>query len=110
LLLEAPTGIGKTAAMLFPVLKALATGKHDKVVFLTSKTVGRRAAQDALADFAVAGYRGTALSLTAKEKICFSPGRACHGDDCPFARNYYDKLPEAMYAAIAQGVLRREDI
>ncbi|MBK6739370.1 MAG: ATP-dependent DNA helicase [Haliea sp.] len=110
LLLEAPTGIGKTAAVLFPALKALATGRHDKVLFLTAKTVGRRAAQAALADFAAAGYRGTALSLTAKEKICFSPGRACHGDDCPFARNYYDKLPAAMYAAIAQRVLTREDV
>lgn len=110
LLLEAPTGIGKTAAFLFPALKALATGKHDTIIFLTSKTVGRRAAQTALADFASSGFRGTALSLTAKDKICFSPGRACHGDDCPFARSYYDKLPEALYAAIEQRVLQREDV
>ncbi len=110
LLLEAPTGIGKTAAVLFPALKALATGKHDKVVFLTSKTVGRRAAQDTLADFAGAGYRGTALSLTAKDKICLSPGSACHGDDCPYARGYYDKLPAALHAAIEQRTLQRENI
>jgi DNA excision repair protein ERCC-2 len=110
LLLEAPTGIGKTAAFLYPALKALATGKHDKIAFLTSKSVGRRAAQTALADFAESGYHGTALSLTAKDKICFSPGRACHGDDCPFARNYYDKLPEALYAALEQGALHREDV
>ena len=31
MLLEAPTGIGKTAAVLFPALKALATGKHDRL-------------------------------------------------------------------------------
>ena len=42
LLLEAPTGIGKTAAVLFPALKALAKGKHDKVVFSTAKTLGRK--------------------------------------------------------------------
>lgn len=110
LLLEAPTGIGKTAAVLFPALKALAKGKHDRVIFLTSKSIGRRAAEDALADFAAAGYRGTSMSLTAKEKICLSPGRACHGDDCPYARNYYDKLPLAMHSAIEQGALRRADI
>lgn len=110
LLLEAPTGIGKTAAVLFPALKALATGKHDQVIFLTAKSVGRRAAQDTLADFAAAGYQGSSLCLTAQDDICLSPGRACHGDDCPFARNYYDKLPGAMQAAIEQGVLHREGI
>ena len=110
LLLEAPTGIGKTAAVLFPALKALATGKHDRMVFVTTKTVGRRAAQDTLAHFAAAGYRGSSLSLTAKEKICLSPGQACHGDDCPYARHYYDKLPQALAAAIEQGALHREDI
>jgi DNA excision repair protein ERCC-2 len=110
LLIEAPTGIGKTAALLYPALKALATGRHDKLVFLTSKSVGRRAAEDTLAAFARAGWRGTSVSLTAKDKICFSPGRACHGEDCPFARDYYNKLPAAMSAAIEQGALRREDI
>jgi DNA excision repair protein ERCC-2 len=110
LLLEAPTGIGKTAAVMFPTLKALATGKHDRVIFLTAKTVGRRAAQNTLAEFHDKGFRGNALSLTAKDRICLSPGRACHGDDCPYARNYYDKLPAAMATAIEAPALRREDI
>lgn len=110
LLLEAPTGIGKTAAVLFPALKALATGKHDKVIFVTAKTVGRRAAQETLGTFDQAGYRGSALSLTAKEKICLSPGRACHGEDCPYARDYYDKLPAAMAAAMQRRTLRRTEI
>jgi DNA excision repair protein ERCC-2 len=110
LLLEAPTGIGKTAAVLFPALKALATGKHEGLVFVTAKTVGRRAAEQALARFRDSGFRGTALSLTAKDSICLSPGRACHGDDCPYARGYYDKLPGALYAAIEYPALTREDI
>ena len=110
LLLEAPTGIGKTAAVLFPALKALGTGKHERVVFVTAKTVGRRAAEQALSHFRDAGYRGTALSLTAKESACLSPGRACHGDDCPFARGYYDKLPGALEAAVERASLTRQDI
>jgi DNA excision repair protein ERCC-2 len=110
LLLEAPTGIGKTAAVLFPALKALGTGKHEGLVFVTAKTVGRRAAEQALARFRDAGYRGTALSLTAKDSVCLSPGRACHGDDCPYARGYFDKLPAALHAALARPSLTRADI
>lgn len=110
LLLEAPTGIGKTAAVVFPALKALARGKHDKVAFITARTVGRRAAEDALATCAGAGYRGSSLSLTAKETICLSPGSACHGDDCPYARGYYDKLPAALHAALERRTLRRAEL
>ncbi len=110
LLLEAPTGIGKTAAVIYPALKAMATGKHDRVVFVTSRTVGRRAAEDTLALFADSGYCGSAISLTARDSICLSPGSACHGDDCPFARAYYDKLPAAMSDAIGCQRLRRREI
>lgn len=110
LLLEAPTGIGKTAAVLFPALKALATSKHDKLVFSTAKTVGRRAAEETLSLFRRMGYRGTALSLTARERICLSPGKACHGDDCPYARNYYSKLPQALQAAVNRASLTRVDM
>jgi DNA excision repair protein ERCC-2 len=110
LLLEAPTGIGKTAAVLFPAIKALASGKHDRIVFLTAKSVGRKTAEDTLHLFQDAGYQGSAISLTAKDKICLSPGKACHGEDCPYARNYYDKLPAAMLKAIEQPVLRRQEL
>ncbi len=110
LLLEAPTGIGKTAAVLFPALKALAKNKHDRIVFLTAKSVGRKTAEETLALFAEAGYRGSAISLTARDSICLSPGKACHGDDCPYARGYYDKLPAAMLAAIELPLLRRQEL
>lgn len=110
LMLEAPTGIGKTMAVLFPALKALARGKHEAMVFVTARTVGRRAAQDSLALVAAQGAETRALSLTAKDKICFSPGRACHGEDCPFARGYYDRLPAALDAALGRPALYRADI
>src|SRR6056297_718911 len=108
LLLEAPTGIGKTAAVLFPALKALARGCRERLGFATAKTIGRRAAEETLAHFREAGYTGSALSLTAKDSICLSPGSACHGDDCPYARGYYDKLPAAREAALAAPALDRE--
>jgi DNA excision repair protein ERCC-2 len=110
LLLEAPTGIGKTAAVLYPALKALGRGKHERLVFCTAKNSGRRAAEQAMAQLAAAGYRGSALTLSAKERVCLSPGRACHGDDCPYARGYYDRLPAAMAAALERPALGQEDL
>ena len=110
LLMEAPTGIGKTSAVLFPALKALERKKHERLIFLTAKSVGRRAAEQTLALFRQSGFQGPALSLTARDKICLSPGKACHGDDCPYARGYYDKLPLARTAAIRSTTLGREEI
>jgi DNA excision repair protein ERCC-2 len=102
LLLQAPTGIGKTAAVLFPAVKALQQGKHDALCYVTAKTVGSRAAEETLALLAAGGLEIHSLTLTAKERVCFSPGKACHGDDCPFARGYYDRLPAARSAAFSQ--------
>jgi DNA excision repair protein ERCC-2 len=108
LLLEAPTGIGKTAAVLYPALKALGTGRHERVVFATTRISGRRAAQQAMVRFSDAGYAGNALSLTAKEQACLAPGKACHGDDCPYARGYYERLPAALSEALGAPELGRE--
>jgi DNA excision repair protein ERCC-2 len=110
LMVEAPTGIGKTAAVMYPALKALAGAKHEAMVFVTSRTVGRRAAEDSLALMVEEGLQACSLSLTAKDSICFSPGKACHGDDCPYALGYYDRLAQAMAEAVQQGVLRREQV
>jgi len=106
-LLEAPTGTGKTAAALFPALKAMGAGKHERIVFATSRTVGRRAAEQGLRQMEQAGAVLRRLSLSAKESICFSPGKACQGDDCAYAAGYYDRLPQALYAAMEQPDLDR---
>ncbi|MEZ5554465.1 helicase C-terminal domain-containing protein [Haliea sp.] len=108
LLLEAPTGIGKTAAVLYPALKALGTGRHDSVVFATTRISGRRAAEQAMQRFVAAGYGGNALSLTAREQACLAPGKACHGEDCPYASGYYDRLPAALEEALQAPLLGRE--
>jgi len=110
LMLQAPTGIGKTAAVLFPALKALPADKHDLISFVTARTVGRRVAEQTLAEMCTAGLRLRRLSLTAKESICFSPGKACHGDDCPYANAYYDRLPAAREAALHSEALDRQGI
>jgi DNA excision repair protein ERCC-2 len=99
LMAQAPTGIGKTLATIFPLFKARAAGKLDKVFFLTAKTSGRPVALDALRVLgkgcAADGAQPRVLELAAREKVCEYPDRACNGDSCPLAKGFYDRLPAA---------------
>ncbi|MCX2861735.1 ATP-dependent DNA helicase [Paucibacter sp. PLA-PC-4] len=100
LLAEAPTGIGKTAGTLFPLLKAAPAQRLDKIFFLAAKTSGRQLALDALEALDATGLRR--LEMVARDKACEHPDKACHGDSCPLALGFYDRLPGARAAAVAQ--------
>jgi DNA excision repair protein ERCC-2 len=108
LIVEAPTGIGKTMAVVFPAVKALGKGFMDKFFYLTAKTTGRAIAQNALQDLRSKGLHLKSLTLTAKEKICFSPGSACNGEECEFARGYFDRINEAVKTIFAREALTRD--
>ena len=116
LLIQAPTGIGKTLGTLFPLLKAMPRQRLDRIAFLTMKTPGRRLALDALAALEVSPGETPpheesrplrVLELTARDKACEHPDRACHGESCPLAAGFYDRLPAARQAAVTRGWLDR---
>nr|WP_253912104.1 ATP-dependent DNA helicase [Pseudomonas sp. CVAP\ len=101
LMAQAPTGIGKTVGTLFPMLKALAPQQIDKVFFLTAKTPGRKLALDA-AQVIVDNSDGLplrVLEMIARDKACEHLDKACHGESCPLAKGFYDRLPAAREAA-----------
>ncbi|OHZ03858.1 ATP-dependent DNA helicase [Salinicola sp. MIT1003] len=145
LMLQAPTGIGKTLGTLFPMLKAMPGEPLDKIFFLTARNTGQRLALDALRTLG-AGQRhreipepehpepgdtgsGSAepddirsgdsrlgdvqavplrvLTLTSRDKSCEHPDKACHGESCPLAAGFYDRLPAARRAAVERGWLDR---
>lgn len=110
MLVQAATGIGKTMATLYPAVKALGHGHVPKVVFLTARTTGRLAAEAALGTLARGGMRLKRITLTAKEKICFSDEKNCSAEACPYARGYYDRVNDALGAAFDQDGLTREAI
>ncbi|MBA1301472.1 ATP-dependent DNA helicase [Pseudomonas carnis] len=101
LMAQAPTGIGKTIGTIFPQLKALVPQQLDKLFFLTAKTPGRKLALDA----AQVLYDSSpelslrVLELVARDKACEHLDKACHGDSCPLAKGFYDRLPAARQAA-----------
>jgi len=125
LMLQAPTGIGKTLGTLFPMLKAMPGEPLDKVFFLTARNTGQRLALDALRSLS-AGRRHLensepdesaqgdidtvplrVLTLTSRDKSCEHPDKACHGESCPLAAGFYDRLPAARAAAVERGWLDR---
>ena len=108
LLLEAPTGLGKTLGVSFPAIKALATCQLDRLFLLSSRTTGRQLFMDALRS--LSGHENIEpetndvfplriLELSAKEKTCEHPDKACHGDSCPLAEGFFDRLPDARNQA-----------
>ena len=112
-LVEAPTGSGKTMAGLFAALKAMAAGALDRLAFLTSRTTGQQAVEEALADVVEIMDGKTALSavtVTAKDRICFNPGAPCDPGQCDYAKGYYDRMPAARRQLLGGGLVRRADV
>lgn len=126
LLVQAPTGIGKTIGTLFPALHAVPRRGTDKLFFLTARTPGRAVALDALRTLREGMSRGGAagaaaagrtppaegalrvLELVAREKSCEHPDKACHPDSCPLARGFYDRLAPARAQAAQRAWLDRQ--
>lgn len=112
LMAQAPTGIGKTVGTIFPMLKALAPQQLDKVLFLTAKTPGRKLALDA----AQVLYASSpelplrVLELVARDKACEHLDKACHGESCPLAKGFYDRLPAARIAAAKVRLLDQHNL
>ncbi len=107
LIVQAATGIGKTIAALFPAIKAMSEGLTSKIFYLTAKTTGRSVAEKTLDKLRDNGLRIKSITLTAKEKVCFNPGSVCSGDECEFAKGYYDQVGEALKGIFPKDVFTR---
>jgi len=112
LMAQATTGIGKTLGTLFPLLKAMPEQKLDKIFFLTAKTSGRKLALDALTVMSDANpeLRLRTLELVARDKACEYPDKSCHGESCPLAKGFYDRLPAARIDALDRGMMDRDTL
>jgi DNA excision repair protein ERCC-2 len=112
LLAQAPTGIGKTLATLFPALKACGQGHAERIFFLTAKTPGRALALDAIDSLQRQANTLPlrTLELIARDKACEHPDKSCHGESCPLARGFYDRLAQARDAALVSSRLDRETV
>ncbi len=112
LMAQATTGIGKTLGTLFPQLKAMPGQQLDRLFFLTAKTPGRRLALDALQRLRdqQSPTPLRVLEHVARDKACENPEKSCHGESCPLAKGFYNRLPEARKAALQDGWLTQERV
>ncbi|QXE86512.1 ATP-dependent DNA helicase [Geomonas nitrogeniifigens] len=91
MLIQAPTGLGKTVGVLHPVLRE-ALGRGQAVCYVTPKNSQHEVAEDAVHRFREAGSKLRSLTITAKSKICFQNEPICTPDYCEYARDYYAKV------------------
>lgn len=107
---QAPTGIGKTMAALYPALRAIGEGRCSRAVFLAARTTGRRSAMDAMDLLMQSGARVMTAEITAKDKICPREARDCRPEHCALAAGFYDRLPGALAEALGMQRLGRGEI
>ena len=115
LLLEAPTGLGKTLGTLFPALMAMPAAAHDKLAYLTCRNTARQLAVDAVERLRAAQeapqiWPLRTLELVAKADACEHPDKACHGDSCPLAKGFFDRLPDARAEAAQSGTTLTQEV
>ncbi|MBI4345689.1 MAG: ATP-dependent DNA helicase [Elusimicrobia bacterium] len=95
LLLQAPTGLGKTVGVLYPALKE-ALGRGQRVVYVTPKNSQHGVAEDAVRRLHEGVKEGggniRSMTVTAKAKLCLKNEPLCNPDYCEYARDHYTKV------------------
>lgn len=100
LFIQAPTGVGKTMATIFPSVKAVGEELGEKIFYLTAKTITRTVVEQAFQLLKKQGLQYKVVTLTAKEKICFCEDKECNPEKCPYAKGHYDRVNQAVYEMI----------
>ena len=93
MLIQAPTGLGKTAGVLYPTLRE-SLSRGQRVLYVTPKNSQHAVAEDAVRRFRDTGSPVKALTVTAKSKLCMKAEPLCNPTYCEYAKDYYTKLSE----------------
>lgn len=99
-LVEAPTGLGKTIAVLSAVLE-VALESDRQIFWATTRTTQQPVVLATLEALSAAGTPVRAVTLNARDKVCLNEDETgatrvdCRPEECGFARDYYEKLRES---------------
>lgn len=109
LYVQAPTGIGKTMAAVYPTIKSFVQGDVSKLFYLTAKTIAHTVARGAIQKLMDRGLEFKTVILTAKEKICLQDEMDCNPALCPYANGHFDRVNEALYDLVSnESIIDRE--
>lgn len=97
---QMPTGTGKSAAVLYPSLKALGEGISRQIFCLSARGTQQLAMQKEVARMQEGGLVIRALTLYAKEKVCPMEQIRCHPEHCQRARGHYVRQQAALEEAM----------
>ncbi len=112
---EAPTGIGKTMATLYPAVRCYGEDRCDKIFYLTAKNATRREAFGAVEKLNAAGTPVRGCVITSRDAACLCDvaragrrdGRRtsafCNPAICPYAKGYYDRVDSVIEGLLASG-------
>lgn len=95
-----PTGTGKSAAVLFPALKALGLGLTGQIYCLTARGTARAAMEKEAGLMRAQGLRAKVLSLSARDRLCPMEEVRCDPAFCPRAKGHYERQPAGLAAAM----------
>ncbi|MGE0173172.1 MAG: ATP-dependent DNA helicase [Oligoflexales bacterium] len=108
---QAPTGIGKTIAVLFPALQN-SLQRGGRSIYVTPKNKQFDVVKEAVQRIEPTSRALKTQILTAKAKLCRKERVDCNAEYCEYARNYYDKFHDnkldsslMKYAVVDQDVL-----
>ena len=107
---QAPTGIGKTMAAIYPAVHALRQGKCAGILFLSARGTGRCAASQAAAQLTAAGAALYAVEIMAKAKACPFDQQDCNPTICALAKGFYTRLEDALIEAESGNVWDTDSI
>jgi DNA excision repair protein ERCC-2 len=111
LALSAPTGIGKTAAALQPMLEWCLQNEH-RLMFVTAKVSQQELALDTLDRLLTKDCGVTAVQMEAKERSCPEEEILCVPSSCKRLRDSSFRMAssELPFRLLGGGVIRAEDV
>ncbi|MCD7943904.1 MAG: ATP-dependent DNA helicase [Clostridia bacterium] len=107
-MIEAPTGIGKTMAALFPAVKSVGAGYTDRIFYLTAKGSNAYTAEGASAELISRADGLLGITLVSRDKLCIMSKdirlagvTGCPGAlVCARAKGHYERVNAALMSLV----------